>query len=126
LYKDNKKILRNFVKTTLKPAIMSEETKKDPRDLNDDGKVTLDEKIKYAAGKAGEKLGEVAEEMKENAKELYEKAAPKAKEIYGEMKENAAELVGKAKEGAADLMGKARDKMDEAKDIIDSLKEKKA
>ena len=76
---------------------MSEELK-DPRDLNGDGKVSLEEKIKYAAGKAGEKLGEVAEEMKANAKDLYEKAAPKAKEVLGEMKENAAELAGKAKD----------------------------
>jgi ElaB/YqjD/DUF883 family membrane-anchored ribosome-binding protein len=82
-------------------------TPKDPRDLNGDGKVTIEEKIKYAACKAGEKLSEVAGEVKENAKELYDKAAPKAREIYGEMKENAAEL------------------MDKAKDKIDSLKEKK-
>ena len=32
---------------------MSEESK-DPRDLNGDGKVTLGEKIQYAAGKAGQ------------------------------------------------------------------------
>ena len=57
---------------------MSEESK-DPRDLNGDGKVTLGEKIQYAAGKAGEKVKEVAGEMKENAKDLYAKAAPKAK-----------------------------------------------
>lgn len=103
---------------------MSEETLKDPRDLNGDGKVTLEEKIKYAAGKAGEKLGEVAEEMKANAKDLYEKNAPKAKEILNEMKDNAASLVDKAKEGASDLMGKARDKMDLAKDKIEEIKEK--
>lgn len=77
---------------------MSEETIKDPRDLNGDGKVTLDEKIKYAASKAGEKLGKVADEVKENAKELYAKAAPKAKEVFDEMKENAEGLVDKAKE----------------------------
>ena len=93
---------------------MSEETK-DPRDLNGDGKVTLEEKIKYAAGKAGEKLKEVSEEVKENAKDLYAKAAPKAKEVYAEMKENAQELAGKAREG-----------LDKAKDKIDAMKEKKA
>ena len=102
---------------------MSEELK-DPRDLNGDGKVSLEEKIKFAAGKAGEKLGEVAEEMKANAKDLYEKNAPKAKEILNEMKGNAAELAGKAKEGAAGLMDKAKDKMDEAKDKIDNWKDK--
>ena len=88
---------------------MSEENTplKDPRDLNGDGKVTLEEKIKYAAAKAGEKLSEVAGEVKENAKELYDTAAPKAKEVFAEMKENATELV------------------DKAKDKVDSLKEKK-
>lgn len=91
------------------------ENKKDPRDLNGDGKVTLDEKIKYAAGKAGEKLSEVAGEMKENAKELYEKAAPKAKEVLSEMKEN-----------AEDLAEKAKVKMDEVKDKIDGMKNKQA
>ena len=59
---------------------MEEEKMKDPRDLNGDGKVTLDEKIKYAAAKAGEKIEEAAAEVKEGAKKLYDKAAPKAKE----------------------------------------------
>ena len=31
----------------------------DPRDLNQDGKVTLSEKVQYAAGKAAEKAKEV-------------------------------------------------------------------
>ena len=77
---------------------MEENMNKDPRDLNGDGKVTLDEKIKYAAAKAGEKLGEVAGEMKDNAKKLYDKAAPKAKEVFAEMKENAEDLVAEARE----------------------------
>jgi len=85
---------------------MSEELK-DPRDLNGDGKVSFEEKVKYAADKASEKLCEVAEEVKENAKELYDKAAPKAKEVLDEMKENATAWAGKAK------------------DKIDSWKEKK-
>ena len=92
---------------------MSEELK-DPRDLNNDGKVTLGEKIQHAAEIAGKKLGEVADEMVDNAKDLYEKASPKAKEVFGEMKES-----------AADLMDKARTEMDKAKDKIDSLKDKK-
>ena len=65
-------------------STMSEELK-DPRDLNGDGKVSFEEKVKYAAGKAGEKLSEVADEMKANAKDLYEKTAPKAKEVFEEM-----------------------------------------
>ena len=56
---------------------MSEELK-DPRDLNNDGKVTLGEKIQHAAEIAGKKLGEVADEMVDNAKDLYAKASPKA------------------------------------------------
>ena len=92
---------------------MSEELK-DSRDLNNDGKVTLGEKIQHAAEIAGKKIGEVADEMVDNAKDLYEKASPKAKEVFGEMKES-----------AADLMDKARTEMDKAKDKIDSLKDKK-
>ena len=94
---------------------MSEETLKDPRDLNSDGKVTLDEKIKCAAAKASKKFNEVADEMVDNAKDLYEKAAPKAKEVIGEMKGNAAGLMDKAQAGAADLMDKAKDKIDSLK-----------
>ena len=84
---------------------MSEETLKDPRDLNGDGKVTLGEKIQHAAEVAGKKMGEVADEMV---------VAPKAKEVLGEMKEN-----------ASGLMDKARCEMDKAKDKIEELKEKK-
>ena len=93
---------------------MSEETLKDPRDLNGDGKVTLGEKIQHAAEVAGKKMGEVADEMVVNAKDLYAKAAPKAKEVLGEVKEN-----------ASGLMDKARCEMDKAKDKIDTLKQKK-
>ena len=49
----------------------------DPRDLNGDGKVTIDEKVKYAATKAGEKLKEVAGEAKEGAKKLFDQAKSK-------------------------------------------------
>ena len=90
---------------------MSEETK-DPRALNGDGKVTLEEKIKYAANKAGEKISVMAGEMKENAKELYDKAAPKAKEVFAEMKENATELVDKAKDKVDSLKAKKEGKSD--------------
>lgn len=86
---------------------MEEEKIKDPRDLNGDGKVTFDEKIKYAAAKAGEKIEEAAAEVKEGAKKLYDKAAPKAKEVFAEVKE------------------KAEDLSDKAKCKINSLKEKK-
>ena len=90
---------------------MSEETLKDPRDLNSDGKVSLDEKLKCAAAKASKKFNEVADEMVDNAKDLYDKASPKAKEIFGEVKENA----GKLMDDAAELMDKAKDKIDSLK-----------
>jgi uncharacterized protein YjbJ (UPF0337 family) len=90
---------------------MSEETLKDPRDLNSDGKVSLDEKLKCAAAKASKKFNEVADEMVDNAKDLYDKASPKAKEIIGEVKENA----GKLMDDAAGLMDKAKDKIDSLK-----------
>lgn len=86
---------------------MEEEIKKDPRDLNEDGKVSLDEKLKYAASKAGEKISETAASVKCGAKKLYDKAAPKAKELYAEVKEKSEDLAGKAK------------------DKLDSLKHKK-
>ena len=66
---------------------MAEENIKDPRDLNDDGKVSFEEKVKYAA-----------KEVKEEAKKLYDKAAPKAKEFLAEVKEKSEDLAGKAKE----------------------------
>lgn len=89
------------------------DAQKDPRDLNNDGKVTIGEKIQHAAEVAGKKLGEVADEMVDNAKNLYDKASPKAKEVFGEVKEN-----------AADLMDNARTGIDKAKDKIEELKEK--
>ena len=53
---------------------MSEETAKDPRDLNGDGKVTLGEKVQYAADKATEKLEQAIEDYKECAKESLKDA----------------------------------------------------
>ena len=85
---------------------MAEENIKDPRDLNGDGKVSFDEKIKYAASKAGEKISEVAGEVKEGAKELYDKAAPKAKEALAEMKAGAESLAEKAKGKIEELKAK--------------------
>ncbi|MBR6055544.1 MAG: hypothetical protein IKP46_09460 [Bacteroidales bacterium] len=56
---------------------MAEEINRDPRDLDGDGKVTLEEKIKYAASKATEKLNEVAGNLKEKGENLAEKAKGK-------------------------------------------------
>ena len=64
-----------------------EEEKKNPMDLNGDGKVTLGEKVQYYAGKASDKVEEsvkkVYEGVKEDAKDALEDAkvlAAKAKE----------------------------------------------
>lgn len=43
---------------------MEEQKNLDPRDLDGDGKVTLEEKIKYVAGEASKKLNDVVGEVK--------------------------------------------------------------
>ena len=65
---------------------MSEENVNNPMDLNGDGKVTFEEKVKYYAGKAGEKIDQAMGQLKEDAKgtaaeakEFYAKAEVKAK-----------------------------------------------
>lgn len=92
----------------------------DPRDLNKDGKVTLGEKIQYAAQSAVETVKESAqtvaasvkkfsdatpEERKEKTDEIKAKVnkaagqvVDKAKEVYGEMKENAEKILAKKDE----------------------------
>ena len=86
----------------------------DPRDLNQDGKVTLGEKVQYAAGKAAEKAKEVYAEAKEKTVEVAGKVADKSKELYAE-----------AKEKAVDLKDKAADKIDTAKQKIQEKKDEK-
>ena len=53
-----------------------EEEKKNPMDLNGDGKVSFGEKVQYYAGKAGEKVEEgvkkVYDGVKEDAKDALE------------------------------------------------------
>ena len=68
---------------------MSEEINQefDKRDLNKDGKVTLSEKIEYAAGQAQDKLQDAIED----AKAVFKEAAGVAKEKYAEYKEKAGE-----------------------------------
>ena len=65
---------------------MCEETPKDPRDLNGDGKVTLSEKIQYKADQAKDKIEAALKDAKEDAKELYAKASVKAKEKIDDFK----------------------------------------
>ena len=55
----------------------------DPRDLNQDGKVTLGEKVQYAAGKAAEKAKEVYADAKEKTVEVAGKVADKTRRLPG-------------------------------------------
>ena len=84
----------------------------DPRDLNQDGKVTLGEKVQYAAGKAAEKAKEVYADAKEKTVEVAGKVADKSKELYAEAKDKAVDL----KEKAADKIDTAKQKIQEKKD----------
>jgi len=102
---------------------MSEETNNpqfDPRDLNQDGKVTLDEKIRYAAGKAGDAISGAAKSVKDYAKATPEERKAKNDEIKGKISqaadkvEDAAKKVyGEMKEGAEKLFKKEEPKAEE-------------
>ena len=54
----------------------------DPRDLNQDGKVSLKEKILDMADKANEKLSDVAEEIKGEAIEAYEEVKKEGEKLF--------------------------------------------
>ena len=94
----------------------------DPRDLNQDGKVTFGEKVQYAAGQAVEKAKDVYADAKEKTVEVAGKVADKTKEVAGKVADKSKELYADAKEKAADLKEKAADKIDTAKQ---KLQEKK-
>ena len=109
---------------------MSEQNQEfDPRDLNHDGKVSFDERVKYAADKTGEVLKTAAgvvvegtekvagqvkayvdmtpeerkaknEELKGKAGDLAGKAANAAKEVFEEVKESAENLFKKGEKTA--------------------------
>ncbi len=83
----------------------------DPRDLNQDGKVTFGEKVQYAAGQAVEKAKDVYADAKEKTKEVAGKVADKSKELYADAKEKAVDL----KEKAADKIDTAKQKLQEKK-----------
>ena len=52
----------------------------DPRDLNQDGKVTLGEKVQYAAGEAADKAKDKAADRKEKAADKIDAAKQKIQE----------------------------------------------
>ena len=84
----------------------------DPRDLNGDGKVTLKEKVQYAAGQAVDKAKDVYADAKEKTAEVAGKVADKSKELYAEAKDKAADL----KDKAADAVDTAKQKLQAKKD----------
>ena len=98
---------------------MSEQNQEfDPRDLNKDGKVSVGEALKSAAGAivedAEEVVGQVKayidlspeerkaknEKLKEKASDLADKATAAAKEVLEEVKENAENLFKKGEKTA--------------------------
>lgn len=119
-YNISQAIQKRHTNITKTHEIMNEENPTfDPRDLNQDGKVTMAEKIQYAATKAAEAIKETAtevagkvkaytdatpeerqaknEELKAKANEVISKVTEGAKEVYGEIKENVA-AIGKKPE----------------------------
>ncbi len=99
---------------------MAEEQKFDPRDLNQDGKVTLKEKVQYGAKQAYEKLDDASEKLGAVA----DAASAKAKEVYADAKVKGAEFAGKAKEVYADAKVKGAEFADKAKDAYGKAKDK--
>ena len=91
---------------------MNEENAKDPRDLNGDGKVSLNEKLTYMANEA------------DDAKEFAGKAADKAEELFAEAKVKANEFADKASDKAKDLYADAKAAAAKAQDKMDDLSEK--
>ena len=122
------KIARFFVsfgrKTLNTNIIMSEETNNtqfDPRDRNQDGKVSLEEKVRYAAEKAGDAISGAAKAVKDYAKGTPEDRKAKNEEIKGKISaaadkvEDAAKKVyGEVKEGAEKLFKKEEEPKAEA------------
>ena len=97
---------------------MCEENKEfDPRDLNKDGKVSLDERIRAAAGKAEEAFGAAAGAVKGGVDRMVEKVKDYKALSPEEKKAKEEEWNRKA----TDLAGKASDK---AKEIAVEVKEK--
>lgn len=110
---------------------MYNQNERDPRDLNGDGNVSFEEKVRAAADYVGKKIDEFAdkasaaitEETKElrqeaketiaeakafvgRGKEVYSDAAEKAKEAYNVARDSVFEAADKAKEKIKDFTGK--------------------
>ena len=116
--------LHNFLTINIMEENKTQETL-DPRDLNGDGKVTLKEKVQYAAGQAAEKAKEVAGKVADKSKEVYAEAKEKTVEVAGKVADKSKEIYAEAKEKAVDLKEKAADKIDTAKQKIQDKKDEK-
>lgn len=110
----------SFGKKTLKHFTIMSEEKFDPRDLNQDGKVTLEEKIRYAAGKASDAISGAAKAVKDYAQGTPEERKAKNEEIKGKIshaadkvEEGAKKVYGEVKEGAEKLFKKEEPKAEE-------------
>ena len=94
---------------------MSEE-QFDPRDLNKDGKVTLEEKLRYAAGKAGAAISSAAKNIKEDATEMvgkvkdYKNATPEERKAKNdEVKGKVSDAADKVEDAAKKVFGQVKD-----------------
>lgn len=102
---------------------MSEEMKEtqepqefNPMDLNQDGKVSVKERLQYAADKANEAISIAADVIKDEAKEAYERVkeyqalSPEEKKArQDEWKEKATEMAGKAADAAKGFAGEVKE-----------------
>ena len=91
----------------------------DPRDLNKDGKVTFEERVKYAAGKAGEAIQSAAGTIAGEAEEIvgkvkaYSELSPEEKKAkQEEWKGKATDVAGKAADAAKEVLGEMKENAD--------------
>lgn len=100
---------------------MSEQNEFDPRDLNQDGKVSLDERIKAAADKAGEVLKTAAGAVAEGTGKVTGQVKTYADMTPEERKEKNAELKGKASGFAEKAAGAAKEVFEEIKESAEKI-----
>ena len=96
-----------------------EEEKKNPMDLNGDGKVSFGEKVEESVKKVYDGVKEDAKDALADAKVLAGKAKAKGKEVYDKAADKAKDLYAEAKEEVGEAASKAKAKINE-------IKEKKA
>lgn len=94
----------------------------DPRDTNQDGKVSVKERLLDAADKANEAIGIAADAIKDGAKQVidkvkdYQALSPEEKKAkQDEWKDKATEAVGKAADTAKEF---AQDVKEEAEKLF--------